>query len=130
MLVGAGLLIRSFDRLSRVDLGLNPEHVLTASFDLSDTRYNPDQQDRFVNELVRRLRALPGVTHGAGSVPLPLSVNDITVSFNWPDRPVPERNEPSAGVYVVTPGFFETLQIPRVRGRTFDERDHAIQRPS
>lgn len=94
LLVGAGLLIRSFDRLSRVDLGLNPEHVLTASFDLSDTRYNPDQQDRFVNELLSRLRALPGVTRAAGSVPLPLSMNDITVSFNWPDHPVPEANEP------------------------------------
>jgi predicted permease len=129
LLVGAGLLIRSFERLSRVDLGLNPEHVLTANFDLSDTRYNPDQQDSFINDVLQRLRALPGVTHVAGSIPLPLSLNGLVISFNWPDHPVPEANEPSADFYVVTPGFFEALQIPRVLGRTFDERDQRNSAP-
>ncbi len=112
LLIGAGLLIRSFNRLSHADLGLNPGHVLTASFDLSETRYNPDQQDRFIQELFTRIRALPGVTNAAGAIPLPLSDSQFNISFNLLDHPVPTANEPSAGVYVVVPGFFETMQIP------------------
>jgi putative ABC transport system permease protein len=129
LLIGAGLLIRSFNRLSHVDLGFNPQHLLTASFDLSETRYNSDQQDRFVQELFNRIRALPGVISAAGGMPLPLSDSHFGVSFNLVDRPVPEANEPSAGFYVVVPGFFETAQIPLVRGRTFDERDQRNSAP-
>jgi len=129
LLIGAGLLIRSFDRLSHVDLGLNPDHVLTANFDLSETRYNSDQEDRFIEELLGKIRRLPGVTSVAGGVPLPLSNSNFTVSFNWPDHPVPAANQPSAAIYIVTPGFLETLQVPRVRGRTFDERDERNSDP-
>jgi predicted permease len=123
LLVGAGLLLRSFDRLSRVNLGLNPAHVLTANFDLSETRYNPDQQDRFVRELLRRIQALPGVIDAAGSIPLPLRAGEMSVSFNLLDHPVSEANEPAALVFVVVPGWFETLEIPLLRGRRFDERE-------
>jgi len=129
LLVGAGLLIRSFDRLSRVDLGLNPGQVLTASFDLSDTRYNPDQQDRFVQELFGRIKALPAVTRVSGAMPLPLSDSNYSVSFNLLDHPVPEANEPSAAFFVVSAGFFETLQVPLLRGRTFDSRDQRNSAP-
>jgi len=129
LLVGAGLLIRSFDRLSRVHLGLNPEHVLTASFDLSETRYNSDQQDRFIQELIHRIQALPGVMHAAGSIPLPLRAGELSVSFNLLDHPVPTANEPSARVYFVVPGLFETLEIPLLRGRVFDERDQRNAAP-
>jgi putative ABC transport system permease protein len=123
LLIGAGLFIRSLDRLSHARLGFNPGHLLTASFDLSETAYNPDQQDRFVHDLLDRLRTLPGVTDAAGSLPLPLNSDGWSVSFNLLDHPVPEANQPSAGFYVVAPGFFETMQIPLVRGRTFGERD-------
>ena len=129
LLVGAGLLIRSFDRLSRVNLGLNPSHVLTANFDLSETRYNPDQQDRFIQELLNRIRALPGVIHAAGSNPLPLRAGEMSVSFNLLDHPVSQADEPSARIFVVVPGWFETLEIPLLRGRTFDERDQRNSAP-
>ena len=129
LLIGAGLLIRSFNRISHADLGFNPGHLLTASFDLSETRYNPDQQDRFVQELFSRIRALPGVTTAAGAIPLPLSDSQFNISFNLLDHPVPVANEPSAGFYVVVPGFFETMKIPLVRGRTFDGRDQRNSAP-
>ena len=129
LLMGAGLLIRSFHRLSNVNLGFNPEHVLTANFDLSETRYNPDQQDQFFRGFIGRLRALPGVINAAGSIPLPLSENYFSVNFNRVDRPVSKADEPSAGFYVVVPGFFETMQIPLVRGRTFDEHDQRNSPP-
>ena len=123
LLIGAGLFIRSLDRLSHVPLGFNPQHLLTASFDLSETRYNGDQQDRFIGELMRHIRALPGVISAAGALPLPLNDDEWTISFNMLDHPVSQANQPVAGVYVVVPGFFETMQIPLVKGRTFGERD-------
>ena len=129
LLVGAGLLIRSFDRLSRVNLGFNPEHVLTADFDLSETRYNADQQDRFIRELLDRIQALPGVIRAAGSIPLPLRVGEISLSFNLLDHPVSEANQPSARAFVVARGWFETLEIPLLRGRSFDERDQRNAAP-
>jgi putative ABC transport system permease protein len=129
LLIGAGLFIRSLDRLSHARLGFDPGHLLTASFDLSETAYNSDQQDRFVNDLVTRLRALPGVTAAAGSLPLPLNNDGWSISFNLVEHPLPEANQPSAGFYVVVPGFFETMQIPLVRGRTFGERDRRNEAP-
>jgi len=129
LLIGAGLLIRSFSRLSHTDLGLNPNHVLTATFDLSETRYNSDQMDRFVDDLIARIRVLPGVISASGAVPLPLSEDHFIISFNFVDHPVPTADEPSAAFYDVLPGFFETMQIPLVRGRTFDERDQRNSAP-
>jgi putative ABC transport system permease protein len=129
LLIGAGLLLRSLYRLSHVDLGFDPNHLLTANFDLSDVRYNPDQQDRFINDLISRVSHLPGVVAAAGALPLPLSNNRFAISFNLVDHPVPEANEPSAGFHVVTPGFFETMQMPLMRGRFFDERDQRNGEP-
>jgi putative ABC transport system permease protein len=129
LLIGAGLLIRSFERLSHTDLGFNSAHLVTASFDLSETRYNPDQLDRFVGELLNRVRTLPGVTGAAGSLPLPLNNDGWSISFNLVDHPVPEESQPSAGFYLVTPGFFEAMQIPLVSGRTFDKREQRDSAP-
>jgi predicted permease len=129
LLAGAGLLIRSLNRLAHADLGLNPQHVLTATFDLSTARYNLDQQDAFIHELFNRIRALPGVTSAAGTLPLPLNDDNWAVSFNLLDHPVPKANEPSAGIYNVFPGFFEAMQIPLLRGRMFDERDQRNSAP-
>jgi putative ABC transport system permease protein len=129
LLTGAGLLLRSWHRLTRVDLGFNPNHLLTSSFDLSETRYQADQQDRFVHQLVARLNSLPGVVAAAGAIPLPLSDNNLSVSFNLLDHPLPKANQPSAAFYVVTPGFFETMQMPLMRGRFFDERDQRNSPP-
>jgi len=129
LLIGAGLLLRSLYRLAHVDLGLVPNHVLTANFDLSDVRYNPDQQDRFINDLIARLNHLPGIVSAAGALPLPLSSNNYSISFNFVDHPVPEANEPVAAFRAVTPGLFETLRMPLVRGRFFDDRDQRNSAP-
>jgi putative ABC transport system permease protein len=129
LLIGAGLLIRSLYRLSHVDLGFNPSHVLTVNFDLSQTRYNSDQQDRFYQELLRRLRNLPGVNATGAAMPLPLSDDDWTISFDLVDHPLSESEQPSAGFYIAAPGLFEAMQIPLLRGRFFDDRDqrNAVQ---
>ena len=124
LLIGAGLLLRSLHRLGHVDLGFDPHHLLTANFDLADTRYNPDQQDRFIQELMTRLRSLPGVEGVSGALPLPLSQDHYSISFNLLDHPVPKANEPDAAFHVVSPGFFETMQVRLVRGRFLDARDN------
>ncbi len=129
LLIGAGLLMRSLDRLSHASLGFNPEHLLTADFDLSETRYNPDQQDRFINSLVDRLRTLPGVTAAAGALPLPLSENHMVISFDLLDHPTPEGNHPNATFYIVVPGFLQTMQIPLLQGRTFGPHDQRNAKP-
>jgi predicted permease len=123
LLIGAGLLIRSLERLRHVDLGFNPEHLLTANFDLSQTRYNPDQQDQFYQELLHRLRTVPGVTAAGAAMPMPLSNDEWSISFNLLDDPAPESEQPSAGFFIASPGLFEGMQIPLVSGRLFDDRD-------
>lgn len=130
LLIGAGLLIRSFARLSEVNLGLDPHNVLTADLDLNEARYKPDQMDQFLSQLLTRIRALPGVVNAGGAMPLPMGGDDgWTISFNILDHPVPRSLQPSAGFYVVSSGFFETMKIPLLRGRTFDERDQRNSKP-
>src|SRR5262249_31126778 len=125
LLIVAGLLVRSLERLSHVNLGFTPDHLLTADFDLNETRYSTnDQIVRFVDELMAKLRVLPDVAAASGSMPLPLGGDDgWTVGFNILDHPLPKGQWPSVTPYLVTDGFFETTQIPLLRGRLFDRRD-------
>jgi len=123
LVAGAALLLRSFDRLSRTDLGFDPRLLLTAHFNVSETRYAPDAKSRFIAELLDRVRALPGVTAAAGALPLPMFDDRYATNFDISERPLPKEQQPIAGFYVVTPGFFESMRIPLVTGRTFDERD-------
>lgn len=129
LLIGAALLLRSLDRLAHVDLGFDSRALVTANFDLPDTRYNPDQQDRFVQNLLSRIKSLPGVVAASGALPLPLSQDHFTTSFNLLDHPVAEANEPEAAFHVVSPGFFEAMRMPLVRGRFFGERDQRNSEP-
>ncbi|HET9409728.1 MAG TPA: ABC transporter permease [Candidatus Sulfotelmatobacter sp.] len=129
LLIAAGLLLRSLYRLSHVDLGFDPNHLLTASFDLPDVKYNPDQQDSFIRDLQARINALPGVVKASGVIPLPMGADRFNISFNLVDHPVPEANEPSAEFHVVTNGFFETMRMPLVRGRFFNEHDQRNAEP-
>ncbi|HZU22415.1 MAG TPA: ABC transporter permease [Terriglobales bacterium] len=130
LLIGAGLLIRSLDRLSHADFGINARNLLTGNFDLNETRYKADQMDVFVRGALDRIRALPGVISAGGVLPLPMGGDDdYTISFNVLDHPTQKRNNPAASFYVATNGYFETMQIPLVRGRFFDERDQRNSAP-
>jgi putative ABC transport system permease protein len=130
LLIGAGLLMRSLERLSRVDLGFNPNHLLTANFDLNQTHYNDDHMARFVENFVARVRALPGVTAATGSMPLPLGGDDRwDVRFDVLDHPVPKGQWPSEIPYLVSADYFQTMQIPLAHGRFFDQRDQRNSTP-
>ncbi|MGA3039610.1 MAG: ABC transporter permease, partial [Bryobacteraceae bacterium] len=122
---GAGLLMASFLHLENGDLGLKPDHLLTFWFSLPDTQYNPTQQVVFYDQLLQRLRAVPGVQSAAGVWPLPLGGDNATVSFNIEERPEGPSNRPSARMAFATPGYFSTAGIPLRAGRLFNEHDDA-----
>jgi predicted permease len=123
LLVGAGLLIRSFQRLQHVDPGFNPHGVLAVNFDLPSIRYRNAGSERFNREFFERLRSQPGVKDAGGVMALPLSGHAMSISFDIEGKNIPQRSQPSAGFYVATPRYFETMQIPLLLGRTFEERD-------
>ena len=123
LLVSAGLLLRSFHRLTSVDPGFNPHNVLTFNFDLPEAKYNAGQQILFYQELLRRLENLPGVKSVAGVAPLPLSNENLVITFQIEGRPVPRADEPFADLRFSSAGYFHTVGIPMLRGRDFSERD-------
>ena len=125
LISGAGLLMASFLHLEKGDLGLKPDHLLTYWFNLPDAQYNPTQQVVFYDQLLDRMRALPGVQSAAGVWPLPLGGDNATVSFNIEERPEGPSNRPSARMAFATPGYFSTAGIPLLKGRLFTEHDDA-----
>ncbi len=119
LLVAAGLLVKSFVRLTHVPSGLQIERVLTARLSLPDSRY-PDRPaiTAFFSQLLTRVRALPGVRSAGAASGLPLSVNSGDWSFDIDGRArVNGRRPGAADWFVVTPGYFESLGIPLRRGR-------------
>jgi putative ABC transport system permease protein len=121
LLVGAGLLLRSFQRLIAVDPGFRADHVLTFRVSLPERSYPSDTAERnFVAALDARLRAIPGVRQAAVSSALPLDGSDFTLSFTVNGRPpVPKNDEPATQVVSVSPDFFTAIGIPVQRGRLF-----------
>lgn len=123
LLVGSGLLIRSFVRVIHVDPGFDTSHVLLANLDLPDNRYPGDKNVQFYNQLLPRLARIPGVKSVAASSPLPLTGSLMSITFQIEGRPVPEADEPAEIISIASPGFFKTLGIPVLRGREFQETD-------
>ena len=129
LLVGAGLLLRSFQQLIRVDPHFNPHYLLALDVNLPSSRYNDQQTVLFYDQLLAKLRALPGVDAASAAWPLPFSGNDATISFEIQGRPSPPGQHPFAALAVVSPGYFHTLGIALLRGREFNLRDDAKSPP-
>ncbi|MGE5243032.1 MAG: ABC transporter permease [Betaproteobacteria bacterium] len=126
LLVGAGLLIRSFSRLLRADPGFEPGHVLTMNVSLPTSRYStPAQQVAFFDELLRRTALVPGVRAAAVSSALPPTRTRMTpvLPEGQPDVPLPKR--PVITIEMVSPRWFETLAAPIRAGRAFTDADDA-----
>ena len=123
LLVGSGLLIRSFIHILGVDPGFDPKHVITARVRTSFDRADRDKRYAFYHQLVQRLSALPGVQSASAGWPLPMSTNHGDVAFNIAGRPVAKGDEPSESVNVAMSGYFETMRIPLVSGRFLGEQD-------
>jgi len=128
LLIGAGLLIKSFVRLTRVDPGFDPHHVLT--FQLDAPAGKPDAQvPQFYREAVERMRALPGAVSAAAVASLPLTGDNIRSSVEIEGQPLPVGSRPSAGFNVIEPGHFRTLGIALIAGRDFTDHDDSSSTP-
>lgn len=127
LLVGAGLLIRSFMQIVRVDPGFNPERVLTFSLFLSDSKYPQwPQQVAFFQQVKEGIAALPGVHSVAASRNVPLAGSSLTASILIEGRPVEKGKEHLKAQYSdVSPDYFQTLGIPLIQGRPFTEQDNS-----
>jgi putative ABC transport system permease protein len=123
LLVGSGLLIRSFVRVMHVDPGFDTSHVLLANIDLPDNRYPGDKNVQFYEQLLPRLAQMPGVKSVAAGSPLPLTGSRMMITFQIEGRPVPEADEPAETISIASPGFFKTISIPVLRGREFMAND-------
>jgi len=127
LLIGAGLLIKSFVRLENVAPGFQPDRILSMRIGLTSKRYaNLQQTSTGFAEIIRRIEQVPGVA-SVGSIQWPpLSGLGSATGF-WPaDRPAPKPgDEPVTDVSIVTPGYFATMSIPLVKGRLFGEPDRA-----
>ena len=123
LLIGSGLMMRSFLHILSVDPGFDPNQVLTSRVGVSFDSLKHDQHFLVYQQLLTRISALPGVQSASAGWPLPMSDNSAHISFNIAGRPVAKGDEPSASLGIAMPGYFATMRIPLIAGRTFGEDD-------
>ncbi|MEZ5293054.1 MAG: ABC transporter permease [Vicinamibacterales bacterium] len=126
LLVGAGLMTRSFQKLLQVSPGFDPANLVAARVLLPSTKYNTRPSvARFYDEVVERLRRAPGVTAASAVSAMPL--HDVgaagALPFTVEGQQPPANEDPLADVRIVAPRYFETMRIPLLEGRYLDERD-------
>ena len=126
LLIGAGLMIRSFYLLQKVNPGFSYEHLTSVSVSLPQKKYsNEESRISFYGRLLENLRTLPGVESVAAASGLPLGNNGWQTGFVVDGRPIPPRGEtpPLMEACLVTPDYFRAMSIPVLRGRAFTDRD-------
>jgi len=129
LLVGAGLLMRSFAALLHVDPGFDPAHTITIKVSIPAAKYDSgDKQRAFFDQLFEKFDALPGVKSAGGTSFLPLNGLGAATGFEVVGQPKPDPGqEPVTDVRVVTHDYFQAMGVPLLRGRLFDGRDQAGQ---
>ena len=125
LLVGAGLLIRSFWHLQQVNPGFQPDHVLAMDIALPGAKYPQGQQQAaFFQQALQRIESLPGVISAGAVLNLPLSGSNATTGVTPDDRPAPAPSDvPQIDYRLISPNYFRTLGIAVRAGRQFTERD-------
>ena len=124
LLIGAGLMVRSFIELHRVDPGFEPDNVLTFSIQLQGRRYGPpDARAGFNRELKERLEALPGVESVSAATPLPLQGVLNSGRYGTEEALTDETAYGQADYRIITPDYFKTMDTLLVAGRVFNESE-------
>jgi len=127
LLAGAGLVIHSFWKLSRVDLGFRQDHILTFFLPVTNERFStPEQINAFYRLLLDKVGALPGITAASASTGMPIIGTNFGMPFNLAGQAVSDPfSRPGAGFTMVTPEFFKTFGIQIEKGRAITEQDFA-----
>ena len=124
--VGAGLLLRSFHRLTAVDLGFSADHVVSMSISMSPVKYDSDEkQARYMERLLAEIRGTPGVRAASTTDFLPLASDLVSGSCFaiGAEPPVNEATAPGSQFLIISSGYFDTMGTPFRSGRDFNERD-------
>ena len=125
LLIGAALLLRSYERLLKVDPGFNSQNVLTMNISLPTVKYaKPMDEVNFFDEVLRRVSAAPGVRSAAISATLPLSSKRITPMLPEGQPNVPLAQRPFIDIEAISPQWFQTLRVPMRSGREFTPADN------
>jgi putative ABC transport system permease protein len=126
VLVATGLLVRSFDRLLRADLGFRPDELLTVRLELPSSKYSDDgRRNQFARSLIEKLSVLPGVESAAVTTSLPLQGWGAVITRVEGRLSPPPSEAPATGYAAVTPDYFHTLNVPLLRGRGVTASDDA-----
>ena len=129
-LVCAGLLIQTFARLGRVQTGVRTENLFTARITLPDAAYpRPADVSGFFDQLLPKIRAIPGVNSASIIMPLPLTGSNITTDFDIEEHPRPEGQRNDAPTRITGVDYFQTMGIPLLQGRVFKETDKSDSLP-
>jgi len=125
LLVGSALLLKSFVRLQSVDLGFQSRNILTGEISLPRSKYSTDQQQmQFFEQVLERLQSVKGVREAALASGNPMQGSNNSFAFATKDlQALSPADQPSAGYYVVSPNYFQTLGIPLLAGRSFTPED-------
>ncbi|HWZ84769.1 MAG TPA: ABC transporter permease [Thermoanaerobaculia bacterium] len=129
LLFGAGLLIRSFWRLTHVDTGMRTASVLTLSLSIPKDIYDAERDGAYRDAILSRIRALPGVLAAGGSKTLPLQGGGEAYGVHLEGRPEGPPIQPEGGTIIVTTGYLSSLGIPLVQGRDFTQADMDASSP-
>jgi putative ABC transport system permease protein len=130
LLVGAGLMLRSFWRLGGVTPGFDPRGALTVRLNLPSRAYpTPERRFAFYRAALDRIAALPGVREVALTTTLPLARENITDSFTVEGRPAPAGEMAVANTRMISPGYFQVMRMPLRAGRAFTAADDVSARP-
>jgi putative ABC transport system permease protein len=128
LLIGSGLMIRSFIALQRIDPGYDPDNVLAFQLDGAGNLSNPQERAAFMRELHGRLSALPGIESVTASYPFPLARRFSPLRWGMGDALSDPNKFQAADWQVVLPGYFEALRTPLIAGRVFTEADDTPER--
>jgi predicted permease len=128
LLVGSGLMFRSFLDLQRIDPGFDSRNLLTFVLNGNNGATTPEANGAFIRQVEERLGSIPGVKSVGGSVPFPLAGGFNPIRWGKEEALADPSKFQAADTQVVTPGYFETMRTPLMAGRTFTEADNTTDR--
>jgi putative ABC transport system permease protein len=124
LLIGSGLMVRSFLQLQRIDPGFNPQGLLTFQIQSDRNLQTPEERAAATRQLEERLRAIPGVRSVTASNPFPLTGGYAPIRWGTEEALADASKYKAVDPLIVLPGYFKTMQTPLIEGRTFTEDDN------